>query len=95
MNREKKEETPEKFKGRWVRRDVEGCDGTCKHCKDCFESLPKYWVERYLWLKYSEGDNPFLLVTDGAFRKDIITVSIDRKTYRRDKSNGEWKEDED
>tara|TARA_Y100000592_G_scaffold40129_1_gene63670 strand:- start:18348 stop:18716 length:369 start_codon:yes stop_codon:yes gene_type:complete len=68
-------------------------DGTCKHCKNSFQGMPYFWIQRYLWKKYVSGENPFVLVSEGTFRKDILTVNFDIETLRRDKSNAKWIKD--
>ena len=66
-----------------------------KKSKDRFDSMPEFWVQRYLWLKSLEGVNPLKLYSEGTFRMDVMTVSYDIKTFYRDSVNDDWEEVKD
>ena len=69
---------------------------TCKRCKDYFDQKINLWIKRFLWNKIISGDNPFVLVNDGTFRRDILTIHVSSETYRRDDSRSKWiKESQD
>ena len=39
---------------------------TCRHCKNSFQGMPYFWIQRFLWKKYVSGENPFVLVSKAA-----------------------------